>query len=323
MPSAHQRHLPHGPICRDRRRRAKPRTPRPGPSRSPDEERAASPAPRASAGESKTGSGCSGSAAASKTPHSSRHAACSAPPPSTPSSHGAWGRIGPGNGVMGARTSHGDHGALRNSLKHRPLDYFHRTLPIRPRVAWAGRSSSPWSSSERATSFSQVIRLSFREEERCSFAGQFGRLTGFPLPSRSAPVSVTATWDGWSIGHSRELRMSIFRGSPFPRAIRDGIRALRAACGGGNSPSAPPGSGTRTLRPLRPRGERDMIVYWGIAPGVSLPTASGRPALRAARNGRANCLSLAAPTPLTSANSDSVRGRRRAMSIRVRSGKIT
>ena len=36
------------------------------------------------------------------------------------------GRIGPGNDVMGVRTSHVDLVALRRSLKHRPLDYFRR-----------------------------------------------------------------------------------------------------------------------------------------------------------------------------------------------------
>ena len=43
----------------------------------------------------------------------------------------------------------------------------------------------------------------------------------------------------------------------------------------------------------------------------------------AARKGSANCLSFAAPTPWTSANSTSVRGRRRTMSTSVRSGNTT
>ncbi len=38
------------------------------------------------------------------------------------------GRIGPGNDVMGVRTSHVDYVALRKSLKHRPLDYFRRYI---------------------------------------------------------------------------------------------------------------------------------------------------------------------------------------------------
>ena len=57
----------------------------------------------------------------------------------------------------------------------------------------------------------------------------------------------------------------------------------------------------------------------GPSDGLPLPSASARAASMAARNGSANCLSLAAPTPLTSANSVSVRGCRRAMSISVRS----
>ena len=34
------------------------------------------------------------------------------------------GRLGPGNDVMGPRTSDEDYVALRKSLKKRPLDYF-------------------------------------------------------------------------------------------------------------------------------------------------------------------------------------------------------
>ena len=34
------------------------------------------------------------------------------------------GRLGPGNDVMGSRTSDEDYVALRKSLKKRPLDYF-------------------------------------------------------------------------------------------------------------------------------------------------------------------------------------------------------
>jgi aminocarboxymuconate-semialdehyde decarboxylase len=34
------------------------------------------------------------------------------------------GRLGPGNDVMGSRTSEEDYVALRKSLKKRPLDYF-------------------------------------------------------------------------------------------------------------------------------------------------------------------------------------------------------
>jgi hypothetical protein len=58
-------------------------------------------------------------------------------------------------------------------------------------------------------------------------------------------------------------------------------------------------------------------------PKPSFPAASSRmPAMRS-RKGRAKSLSLAFPTPWTSANSASLRGLRRAMSIKVRSGKIT
>ena len=38
------------------------------------------------------------------------------------------GRFGPGNDVLGARTSDEDYGALRAELKHRPLDYFRRFI---------------------------------------------------------------------------------------------------------------------------------------------------------------------------------------------------
>ena len=58
------------------------------------------------------------------------------------------------------------------------------------------------------------------------------------------------------------------------------------------------------------------------AEGTPSPV-SGRAASIAARNGPANRFSLAAPTPLTAANSASLRGRRRAMSIRARSGNTT
>ncbi len=38
------------------------------------------------------------------------------------------GRFGPGNDVLGARSSDEDYGALRAELKHRPLDYFRRFI---------------------------------------------------------------------------------------------------------------------------------------------------------------------------------------------------
>ena len=38
------------------------------------------------------------------------------------------GRIGPGNDVMGVRTSHVDYVAVRKSLEHRPLNYFRRYI---------------------------------------------------------------------------------------------------------------------------------------------------------------------------------------------------
>ena len=50
------------------------------------------------------------------------------------------------------------------------------------------------------------------------------------------------------------------------------------------------------------------------------PEGSGGAASMAARNGPANSFSSAAPSPLTSANSASLRGHRLAMSISVRSG---
>ena len=51
----------------------------------------------------------------------------------------------------------------------------------------------------------------------------------------------------------------------------------------------------------------------------TLLSVSDKAASIAARNGPANCFSFVSPTPLTSANSASVRGQRRAMSINVRS----
>ena len=65
----------------------------------------------------------------------------------------------------------------------------------------------------------------------------------------------------------------------------------------------------------------DHLAGHGAASSIPPPPeVSGRAASMAARKGPANCFSLAAPTPLTSANSASLRGRRRAMSISVRSG---
>ena len=70
-------------------------------------------------------------------------------------------------------------------------------------------------------------------------------------------------------------------------------------------------------------GNHDLAGHRVPSAEVPPSPASGRAASMAARNGPANRFSLAAPTPLTAANSASLRGRRRAMSIRVRSGNTT
>ena len=79
--------------------------------------------------------------------------------------------------------------------------------------------------------------------------------------------------------------------------------------------------GSRRLQPTHSIGAKRFGIFerrW-FRRSLAHP-ASARALSMAARNGVANAFSLAAPTPLTSANSSSVRGRRRAMSINERSG---
>ena len=70
-------------------------------------------------------------------------------------------------------------------------------------------------------------------------------------------------------------------------------------------------------------GNHDLAGHGAASADRPPSSVSDRAASMAARNGPANCASLAAPTPLTAANSASLRGRRRAMSISVRSGNTT
>ncbi len=73
-----------------------------------------------------------------------------------------------------------------------------------------------------------------------------------------------------------------------------------------------------------PTSRLQRSVHRGASSKEAAPSrASGGTAAMAARTGPANRRRLVAPTPLTSANPASVRGRQRAMSIDARSGNAT
>ena len=90
-----------------------------------------------------------------------------------------------------------------------------------------------------------------------------------------------------------------------------------------NGSVARPDRGAHIPGLARLLGNHDLAGHRAASAEGAPSPVSGRAASMAARNGPANRFSLAAPTPLTAANSASLRGRRRAMSISVRSGNTT
>ena len=81
------------------------------------------------------------------------------------------GRIGPGWDQLGARTSDEDYGALRKSLKKRPLDYFQQDFYVDSAAfGGAARPCAAWNSIRATKSFSPPTARSIRKKVPDIFA---------------------------------------------------------------------------------------------------------------------------------------------------------